>query len=272
MRKGIVAGAALVAGVLLCGPGGFQAGAQQPTTSAPAQSATTQTAGTQAIPWTYDGRLGALRWDKLNPDWRVCANGKRQSPINIHKVRLDKTLPPIQFHYLSGTMKLINDGHTVRVTPPEGSYITIGGVRYDLVEFHFHHPGEEVIDNTLSDMSVQFVHRGTNGKTVILAVELNEGNANAILAGLWEQLPKSVGATGTTTIMLNPVGLIPTDRGYWSYTGSLTEPPCTEGVQWYVFQNPVSLSREQLNAFGALFKRNTRPEQLAHGRHVEASE
>lgn len=222
--------------------------------------------------WTYEGPTGALHWDRVNPAWRVCENGKQQSPIDIHKVRLDKTLPPIQFHYLTGTMKLVNDGHTVRVTPPADSYITLGGTRYDLVEFHFHHPGEEVIDDGLSDMSVQFVHRSASGKIVILAVELNEGNSNAILAGLWEKLPKTPGASGTTTVMLNPVGLFPADRGYWTYTGSLTEPPCTEGVQWYVLQNPVSLSREQLNAFAALFKRNTRPLQLTHGRRVLANE
>ncbi len=222
--------------------------------------------------WTYDGPTGALHWDRLNPAWRVCGNGKQQSPINIYKVRLDKTLPPIQFHYLTGTMTLVNDGHTVRVTPPAGSYISIGGTRYDLVEFHFHHPGEEVINQDLSDMSIQFVHRSAEGKTVILAVELNEGNSNVILAGLWEKLPKTVGASGTTTVMLNPVGLFPADLGYWTYTGSLTEPPCTEGVQWYVLQNPVTLSREQLNAFAALFKRNTRPLQLTHGIHVKASE
>ena len=236
------------------------------------RSSTPASAAALAPSWTYEGPTGALHWDRLNPAWRVCENGKQQSPIDIHKVRLDKTLPPIQFHYLTGTMKLVNDGHTVRVTPPDGSYITLGGVRYNLVEFHFHHPGEEVINGDISDMSVQFVHRSADGKIVILAVELNEGNSNAILAGLWEKLPKTVGATGTSTLMLNPVGLFPADRGYWTYTGSLTEPPCTEGVQWYVLQNPVTLSREQLQAFAALFKRNTRTLQLTHGRHVKASE
>lgn len=227
---------------------------------------------TQTQTWTYDGPYGALRWDKLNPDWRVCATGKQQSPINIHKVRLNKSLPPLEFHYMSGPMKLVNDGHTVRVTPPDGSYLTVGGTRYDLVEFHFHHPGEEVIGGQLSDMSVQFVHRSAQGKTLIVAVEMNEGDANTILAGLWEQLPKTTGASGATKLMLNPDGLLPTDRGYWTYAGSLTEPPCTEGVQWYVLQQPITLSRWQLNAFAALFQRNDRPDQPAHSRRVYASE
>ncbi len=222
--------------------------------------------------WTYDGPYGSLRWDKLNPAWRTCADGHQQSPVDIRKVRIQKNLPPVQFHYLSGPMKLVHDGHTVRVTPPAGSYLQVGNTRYDLVEFHFHHPGEEVIAGQLSDMSIHFVHRSADGKMAIVAVQLDEGNANTILAGLWEHLPKKLGASGETTVPLNPDGLLPANRAYWTYTGSLTEPPCTEGVQWYVLQQPITLSRWQLTAFAPMFPRNTRPAQPLHGRRIYTSQ
>jgi carbonic anhydrase len=186
--------------------------------------------------------------------------------------RLSADAKPIEFHYISSSMTLSNTGHTVMVTPKPGSYIVADGVRYELVEFHFHHPGEETVNGKLSDMSVQFVHKSAEGKLAIVSVRLNEGNANVLLAGLWEHLPKTVGATDKMTQMLNPGALLPADRGYWAYDGSLTEPPCTEGVRWFVMEQVVEISRDQLRAFGALYKVNSRLLQDRHGRKIVASE
>lgn len=239
--------------------------AQQPA----ATQAATEATGTV---WGYDGRIGPDRWAKLDPAWRVCDTGKQQSPIDIHGARLNTKLPPVEFHYLSGSMTLTNNGHTVEVSAPRGSYILVGGVRYNLIQFHFHHPGEEAVRGNLPDMSLHLVHQSADGKIVVVAVRLNEGDPNAVLAGLWEHLPKTPGHSDTMSNMLSPAGLLPVDRGYWTYMGSLTAPPCTEGVRWIIFEQPVTLSREQLQAFGALYKRNTRPLQEAHGRHIQANE
>ena len=238
-----------------------------------AQPIATQPAPTpQTTPWGYDGRIGPDRWARLDPAWRVCDTGKQQSPIDIHGARLNPNLPPIQFHYLSGSMTLANNGHTVQVSAPRGSYILVGGVRYNLIQFHFHHPGEEAVHGGLPDMSLHLVHQSADGKIVVVAVRLNEGDANAVLAGLWEHLPKTPGTSATLSDLLSPAGLLPADRGYWTYMGSLTAPPCTEGVQWFVMENSVTLSRDQLQAFAALYKRNSRPIQEAHGRHIQANE
>ena len=224
--------------------------------------------------WTYEGRTGPLRWGKLDPAYKACSDGHEQSPIDIRGAHLDKALQPIEFHYIAGPITLENNGHGIvgRVDP--GSYIVAGGVRYNLVEFDFRHPGEETVKGKLSDMSVQLVHKSADGKMAILAVRLieNQNFPNAILATLWPHLPRTTGKSEKIADMINPGGLLPADRGYWTYMGSLTTPPCTEGVRWIVFEQQVTLSRDQLRAFVALYKVNTREIQDPHGRRIEANE
>jgi carbonic anhydrase len=222
--------------------------------------------------WSYEGKDGPLNWGHLDPAYSACSKGKEQSPIDIRGAHLNKNLPPIEFHYLAGSMTLTNTGHTVQITPPPGSYIVVNNIRYELVQFHFHHPGEEAVKGKLPDMSLHLVHKSADGKIVVIAVRLNEGNPNAVLAALWEHLPKTVGATDTLPDSMSPAGLLPTDRGYWTYEGSLTAPPCTEGVRWFIFEQEVEISRSQLRAFGALYKVNSRLIQDAHGRRPEANE
>jgi carbonic anhydrase len=222
--------------------------------------------------WTYEGIKGPLHWGKLDPAYKACSEGKEQSPIDIRGAHVNKSLPPIEFHYISGSMTLTNTGHTVQVTAPAGSYIVVNGTRYDLVQFHFHHPGEEAVKGKLPDMTLHLVHKSADGKIAVVAVRLNEGEPNAVLAALWQHLPKTAGATDKLTETMSPAGLLPTDRGYWTYEGSLTAPPCTEGVRWFIFEQQVEISRAQLKAFAALYKVNSRMIQDTHGRKIEASE
>ena len=222
--------------------------------------------------WSYEGKEGPLNWSHLDPAYKECSAGHEQSPIDIRGAHLNKSLTPIEFHYVSGAMSLVNNGHTVQVTPAAGSYIVADGVRYDLVQFHFHHPGEEAVKGKLADMVIHLVHKSAEGKIAVVAVRLNEGHPNAILADLWAHLPKATGETDKLTEELSPAGLLPSDRGYWTYMGSLTTPPCTEGVHWFVFEQEVELSRDQLKAFGTIFKVNSRLLQPTHGRKIEADE
>lgn len=224
--------------------------------------------------WNYEGKTGPLRWGKLDPSYRACSDGHEQSPLDIHGAHLDKALKPIEFHYIAGPVTVENNGRTIVVHVDPGSYIVAGGVRYNLVEFDFRHPSEETVKGKLSDMSVQFVHKSVDGKLAIVAVRLleDQNRPNALLATLWEHLPKTAGATGRVADMVNPGGLLPGDRSYWTYMGSLTTPPCTEGVRWFVMEQQVTLSRDQLRAFTAVFKVNTREVQDPHGRRIEAFE
>ena len=234
-----------------------------PQTSAPATAA-----------WSYEGKTGPLVWGKLDPAYQACSKGHEQSPIDIRGARLNKALTPIEFHYIAGPVTLENNGHTIVAHVNPGSYIVAGGVRYELQQFHFHHPSEETVKGKLSDMVVHLVHQSADGKTAVVAVRLREdiGSPNAVLAALWPHMPTTAGATEKVQEMVSAGGLLPADRGYWTYTGSLTAPPCTEGVQWFVLEQELSLSRDQLRAFAAIFRMNTRGLQEAHGRRIEANE
>ena len=225
-------------------------------------------------PWDYEGKRGALNWGRLDPAYRTCSQGHEQAPIDIRGAHLNKALQPIEFHYIAGPVTLTNDGHSIVARVNAGSYMVAGGVRYELVEYDFHHPSESAVKGKLSDMEVHLMHRSADGKLAVIAVRLLEdpGSPNAALATLWEHLPKTAGATEKITDMVNAGGLLPADRGYWSYMGSLSTPPCTEGVRWFVFEQELSLSRDQLRAFAALFRVNTRPLQDPHGRRIEADE
>jgi carbonic anhydrase len=234
----------------------------------------TLAAAQTTAPWDYQGKNLPMRWGKLDPAYKACSDGHEQSPIDIRGAHLNKALPPIEFHYLAGAVTIENNGHTIEVKVNPGSYIVAGGVRYELVQFHFHHPGEEAVKGKLSDMDVHLVHKSADGKLAVIAVRLNEdmGMPNAVIAALWLHLPTTVGAHEKITEMVNPGGLLPADRGYWTYTGSLTTPPCTEGVRWFVFEQELGISRDQLRTFGALYKINSRPLQDTHGRRIEANE
>jgi carbonic anhydrase len=228
----------------------------------------------QTANWGYQGKTGPLVWGKLDPAYQACSKGHEQSPLDIRGAHLNKALAPIEFHYIAGPVRLENDGHTIVAHVNPGSYIVAGGVRYELVEFDFHHPGEQAVKGKLSDMDVHLLHRSADGKLAVVAVRLMEdaGNPNAVLAALWPHLPITAGATEKVQEMVSAGGLLPADRGYWTYTGSLTAPPCTEGVRWFVLEQELSLSRDQLRAFAVLFRVNTRGLQEAHGRRIEANE
>jgi carbonic anhydrase len=215
--------------------------------------------------WSYEGKNGQLAWSKLDPSWGACAKGHEQSPIDIRGAKLDKTLKPIEFHYMSGPVTLENTGLTIVAHVDRGSYIMVDGVRYDLVSFDFRHPAE---------MSIHLLHKSADGKMVIVAVRVVEDRSlgNAILAMLWDHLPKVAHKTETITDLVNPGGLLPADRSYWTYTGSLTTPPCTEGVQWFVFEQELGISRTQLRTFSSMFKMDTREPQDPHGRKILAHE
>ncbi len=236
-------------------------------------SASLSTAQTAAN-WNYFGKTGPLGWGRLDPSFKACSNGHEQSPLDIRGVHLNKSLQPIEFHYLAGTETLENNGRTIVVRVNPGSYIVAGGTRYNLVQYEFRTPSEEAVKGRLTDMSVQFLHKSADGQMAIVAVRMieNQDAPNAVLATLFSRLPRKSGDTVKIADLINPGGFLPADRAYWTYMGSLTTPPCTEGVRWFVFQQPVTLSRTQLRSYTSLFRMNTRPLQDAHGREIEANQ
>jgi len=227
-----------------------------------------------STPWTYEG---AAHWSELDTAYAACNTGKEQSPIDIRGTT-KANLPPLRFAYTSGPLNyLINNGHTIRVNfhdaPGSGNAMFVGDKRYDLTQFHFHRLSEERINGRSYDMVVHLMHQSSDGAVVGVAVFLTAGRSNPTVQRIWDRMPRSAGPeTNVPGVAVNPQDLLPLDGSYYTYQGSLTAPPCTEGVTWFVMKTPVEVSRDQITAFAALYPSNVRPLQPLNGRVVrEAS-
>lgn len=230
-----------------------------------------QASKSESIHWGYDGKAAPQNWGELKPEFAACAEGKGQSPIDIRGgARLD--LEPIKFDYKPSALRLIDNGHTVQVNYAEGSSITVSGVRYDLKQFHFHKPSEERVDGRIYDMVVHAVHQSTDGRLAVVAVLMEVGLPNPFITSLWPYLPLESGREiSLPEVMIDINKLLPESRNYYAYMGSLTTPPCTEGVLWLVMKNPVSVASEQVGIFGKMYSMNARPVQPANGRLIKES-
>ncbi|MBI2308650.1 MAG: carbonic anhydrase family protein [Rhodocyclales bacterium] len=221
--------------------------------------------------WSHDGKLGPARWSKLSEDYAACGDGKRQSPIDIRApIRAD--LSPIRFAWKPIPLSIVDTGHTIQVNADDAGSIVVDGEEYLLQRFWFRHPGEEMGNGKRPVMSVQFEHRSKSGQVAMLAVPLVEGKENRLVRTLWNALPLEPGKPVTPGgAKIDPGQLIPQKREYSTYIGSLTTPPCTEGVLWLVLKHPVSVSREQIADFAKVYKNNVRPVQATNGRVVKES-
>ena len=221
--------------------------------------------------WEYSGEQGPANWGKLRRDYAMCDLGRRQSPIDIVETHKQK-LPEIEFQYRSAPLRLVNDGHTVRVRMANGSRIVLGKDSYTLHQFHFHVPGGDRIQGREYDMAAHFVHKSSTGRLAVVVVLFRQGGENPALAALWPKIPaRADGERLFPEFTLDATQLLPAARGYYAYEGSLTAPPCTEGVTWLVLKQPQELSAEQLARYSKLFPNNARPVQPLHGRVVKES-
>lgn len=222
--------------------------------------------------WTYQGPTGPTHWAELDKSFRACELGMHQSPINIDTQRLEHAaLAPIGFAYKTEPGEVVNNGHTIQINLPKGSVATIDGVEYRLVQFHFHTPSEEKIDGKNFPMVAHLVHQNAQGKLAVIAVLFNEGKENQTLKPIFNNLPPKEGESRKLPAV-EPAGLLPANRAYYTYVGSLTTPPCSEEVRWLVLKTPVELSASQLAAFRKLYKMDARPVQALNGRVVEVSQ
>jgi carbonic anhydrase len=216
-----------------------------------------------AVHWGYDGEMGPERWGKEFP---TCAKGKSQSPLDIRGPFV-KTRTVVTADYKEGPLKILNNGHTIQVNTPPGSKIRIDGVPHELLQFHFHRPSEEKIDGKPMAMVVHFVHKSAEGKLAVVGVLLKEGNENPGIKTLWTHMPTEEGPEVTPAdVNFNPANLLPREFDFYSYEGSLTTPPCTEGVRFFILKTTVNVAKEQVAAFP--FKRNARPVQELNGREI----
>ena len=248
-------------------PSGVQGKSQRRAT---AQRQTAPSGVAHAVHWGYQGSGGPKSWGQLKPAFAKCASGTRQSPIDIRggiKVQLE----PVLFDYTPRGFSVIDNGHTVQVNVAAGNFIEVIGRRYELVQFHFHRPSEERVNGRQFDMVVHFVHKDLDGRLAVVAVLLDRGNAQPQVQTVWNNLPLEQGEELPAKGELDLNAMLPADRSYFTYMGSLTTPPCSEGVLWMVMKTPVSVSAEQMAIFARLYPMNARPIQQASGRLIKES-
>lgn len=221
--------------------------------------------------WGYEGHEGPAHWGELSHKYAACKSGKQQSPIDIHGA--SKTaLKDIQFHYQTSGLKIINNGHTVQVNVGKGSWASIRGQRYELLQFHFHGPSEHTVNGKPAPMEMHLVHKDANGGLGVVGVMLTEGKANSVIGKLWSNLPATIGKEhSVASVKVNAASLLPAGKSYYHYSGSLTTPPCSEGVNWNVMTGTIEVSRAQIDRFNGLFHGNARPVQPLNGRPLQVS-
>ncbi|MFO3905556.1 carbonic anhydrase family protein [Enterobacter hormaechei] len=220
--------------------------------------------------WSYDGEGSPEHWGNLDDAWKTCLSGKNQSPINIDST-LNAHLTPLETHYTDGPTTLINNGHTIQAGEAKSTRDTIvlDGKTWTLQQFHFHAPSENTIHSKKYAMEMHLVHSNAEGELVVVAVMFDQGAKNEALEELWRKMPAQAGQSATLATALDLNRLLPDNKTYWRFSGSLTTPPCSEGVTWIVLKHPLTLSADQLEKFShTLHHANNRPVQSLHGRIV----
>ncbi len=220
--------------------------------------------------WAYEGENGPQAWGKLKPEFNACAVGKRQSPINIDEANtLQGPAEPLQFNYTPSTGTVVNNGHTIQVDLQGDNALTVRGSVYRLVQFHFHTPSEEQVNFRNFAMVAHLVHKNPEGQLAVVAVLLDPGVANALINTVWTYMPLDQSdRVRMPAGIIDMNALLPKDQRYYQFIGSLTTPPCTEGVLWMVLKQPTQISKDQLKLFQQLFPNNARPVQPVNGRPV----
>lgn len=222
------------------------------------------------VHWEYSGENGPKAWGMLKPEFNLCAIGKRQSPINIEDgTTLMGPAEPVQFNYTPSNATVVNNGHTIQVDVQGDNAITVRGSTYRLLQFHFHTPSEEQINQKRFAMVAHLVHKNDDGQLAVIAVLLEPGAANPLIDKVWTYMPLDTNdQVRMPRELLNMNELLPADQRYYQFMGSLTTPPCTEGVLWMVLKQPMQISRNQFKLFTQLYPNNARPVQPVNGRPV----
>ncbi len=220
--------------------------------------------------WSYAGHTSPEHWGDLTPEFYMCKEGKNQTPINIHTdTAYAATLKPIQFHYYAASNEVVNNGHSEQVNIQPGSYLVVDGTKFDLKQFHFHAPSENTINGRSFPLEAHFVHLDKEGNIAVVALMFEYGKPNEVLEKIWSIMPDKEGKRPLKISGDDIKNLLPKNKSYYRFNGSLTTPPCSEGVRWYVLKTPVEISKDQVEKFAKIMKHpNNRPVQPINARMI----
>lgn len=231
---------------------------------------TAAVAGSGRNHWGYTGHSGPAHWADLNSQFTACKSGTRQSPIDINRAQLlVAKLTDIRFDYRTISPEIVNNGHTIQINYVNDSIMSVNNEQFGLAQFHFHTPSENTVDGKAYDMEMHLVHKNAKGELAVVGVFFKKGQHNAELEKIWANLPSDAGEKKTLAdTRLNAVDLLPKNRTYVHFNGSLTTPPCSEGVNWFVMNEPVEASVDQIARFSKLIGQNARPVQRLNNRFI----
>lgn len=218
--------------------------------------------------WSYEGNNGPNFWGDLDPSFSLCKTGKQQSPINL-KWQKQSTGGEIAFDYKESPLRTVDSGHNLEIKFNSGSFIKIRGQEFELVELQFRSGSEHTFSGEHLPMEAQLIHKNSRGELAILSVMIIEGKENPTIEKLWTHWPQQTNKeTLIETVKWNAKDLLPSRFTYYHYTGSLTTPPCTEGVNWNIFNTPAQMSRAQILNFRKKYRLNARPIQPIQNRKL----
>jgi carbonic anhydrase len=225
-------------------------------------------AAAHKVHWGYSGDVGPDHWDELSADFALCGSGMAQTPIDIIPTNSEALVNPV-FAYQAGDVTIVNNGHTIQANAAAGNTMTIDGVTYTLAQMHFHAPSEHTINGVPAAMELHFVHKAADGTLAVVGALVQQGDAANAAWGDYVSALQGLTAESTTATVDWPA-LLPAEVMTFRYIGSLTTPPCSEGVHWLVIQTPLQMSAEQIAAFTQIYTGNARPVQDSHDREVVA--
>lgn len=230
------------------------------------------------IHWGYSASDGPAQWMSLREDWRLCGEGRSQSPIALRVKDAVAPAEALDFDYKPSSLRIsrnayvveaLNNGHTIQVNVDEDSDLAIGAKRYRLLQYHYHAPSEHAVNGRHYPMEIHLVHQSEAGEIAVVGIFVEEGEENPALLDVLDHLPEEhEGPVHRENVEQHPKKLIPERHRWFRYAGSLTTPPCTEDVRWFVIESPIQASRSQIDAFTALYSGNARPIQERHDRSV----
>jgi carbonic anhydrase len=218
--------------------------------------------------WKYDGSEGPDNWGRLSREYAICASGKNQSPVDVQGA-IKGRLKPIAFAYQGNAVDVVNNGLGIQVNYAPGSTITVDNQKFELKQINFHAPGENHIKGKSFPAEMQLVHADKEGNLAIIAVMIKQGASNTALAAIWKKLPPKADSKNTLDDKVNALKLLPRSKAYYRLNGSLTTPPCSEGVRWLLMKSPVMASAEQISMLTSALKGpNSRPLQPLNARMI----
>ena len=217
--------------------------------------------------WSYEGATGPAKWGGLDPGNAVCGLGSQQSPLDIGTT-VKAQLSPLQISWAKQGDTIVNNGHTIQVNFAPGSTLTRGTEKYSLVQFHFHRPSEHLVGGKSFAMEVHFVHRNDAGTLAVVGVLVTTGGRNAVFSKLTATMPTVENTQAKADADIDPNGLLPMQRAYYYYEGSLTTPPCSETVNWLLLTDPIQVADADVASFAKLYPMNARPVQKSNRRFI----